>query len=377
MRELVVDADGHVCEPPELWTRGLPASLRERGIRLRWNAETGFDEAWVEDWCITDRGLVGLGNAGTPFVDLGQGRRYADGNPAGFGARERLRVLDEEGIDAAVLYPGLALSLPAIHDPALAVASCRVYNDWIAEFCATDRRRLFGVAALPLQDPRAATEEARRAVTSLGLRGVFCRPNPLNGSLRQLHDDAFDPVWSMLEDLDVPLGFHPAGLWDMPGTSRAMAGLMAPGTHHALILFFDDYLTLANLVYAGVLERHPRLRVAVLECGGGWIAHWMDRLDEFVESYGWQLGHLRMKPSEYVRRQVWVSFDPGEHTMGALTAFLPSERMLWASDFPHSDAKYPGVVAELREHAADMTAAARADLLGASAVRLYALPLGA
>ena len=377
MRELVVDADGHVCEPPELWTRGLPASLRERGIRLRWNAETGFDEAWVEDWCITDRGLVGLGNAGTPFVDLGQGRRYADGNPAGFGARERLRVLDQEGIDAAVLYPGLALSLPAIHDAALAVASCRVYNDWIAEFCATDRRRLFGVAALPLQDPRAAAEEARRAVGSLGLRGVFCRPNPLNGSLRQLHDDAFDPVWSTLEDLDVPLGFHPAGLWDMPGTSRAMAGLMAPGTHHALILFFDDYLTLANLVYAGVLERHPRLRVAVLECGGGWIAHWMDRLDEFVESYGWQLGHLRTKPSEYVRRQVWVSFDPGEHTMGALTPFLPSERMLWASDFPHSDAKYPGVVAELREHAADMTAAARADLLGASAVRLYALPLGA
>ena len=156
MRELVVDADGHVCEPPDLWTRALPASLRERGIRLRWNAETGFDEAWVEDWCITDRGLVGLGNAGTPFVELGRGRRYTDGNPAGFGARERLRVLDEEGIDAAVLYPGLALSLPAINDPALAVASCRVYNDWIAEFCATDRRRLFGVAALPLQDPRRA-----------------------------------------------------------------------------------------------------------------------------------------------------------------------------------------------------------------------------
>jgi len=377
MRELVVDADGHVCEPPDLWTRARPASLRERGIRLRWNAETGFDEAWVEDWCITDRGLVGLGNAGTPFVDLGRGRRYADGNPAGFGADERLRILDEEGIDAAVLYPGLALSLPAIHDPALAVASCRIYNDWIAEFCAADRRRLFGVAALPLQDPRAAAEEARRAVGSLGLRGVFCRPNPLNDSLRQLHDDVFDPVWSALEELDVPLAFHPAGLWDMPGTSRAMAGLMAPGTHHALILFFDDYLTLANLVYAGVLERHPRLRVAVLECGGGWIAHWMDRLDEFVESYGWQLGHLRMKPSDYVRRQVWVSFDPGEHTMGALTPFLPSGRMLWASDFPHSDAKYPGVVAELREHAADMTAPARADLLGASAVHLYALPLAA
>ena len=96
----------------------------------------------------------------------------------------------------------------------------------------------------------------------------------------------------------------------MPGTSRAMAHLMAPGTHHPLILFFDDYMTLANLVYSGVLERHPRLRLAILECGGGWIAHWMDRLDEFVESYGWQLGRLRLKPSEYFRRQCVVSFDP-------------------------------------------------------------------
>jgi hypothetical protein len=159
MRELVVDADGHVCEPPDLWTRHLPAALRERGIRLRWNEETGFDEAWVEDWCITDRGLVGLGNAGTPFVELGRGRRYADGNPAGFSARERLDVLDAEGIDAAVLYPGLGLSVPAIHDPALAVASCRVYNDWIG-VRAADRRRL-RVAAPRLTSEAAAGDAAR------------------------------------------------------------------------------------------------------------------------------------------------------------------------------------------------------------------------
>ena len=368
--DLVVDADGHVCEPPDLWTKRLPPELRERGIRLRWNAETGYDEAWVEDWCITDRGLVGLGNAGTSFADLGRGRRYADGNPGGFDPRQRLGVLDAEGIDLAVLYPGLGLSLSAIHDPALAVASCRVYNDWIAEFCAADRRRLVGVAALPLQDAEGATREARRAVSELGLRGVFVRPNPLPDG-RLLHDPAFDPVWSALEELDVPLTFHPAGLWDMPGTSRAMHQFMAPGTHHAVILFFDSYMTLANLVYAGVLERHPGLRVAVLECGGGWIAHWMDRLDEFTESYDWQVRHLSLKPSEYFQRQGFVSFDPGEHTMGVHTRITGPQNMIWASDFPHSDAKYPGVVDELREHTADMPPAARAGLFGENALRLY------
>lgn len=370
-QEIVVDADGHVCEPPDLWERRLPPNFRARAMRLRWNEQTGFDEQWVEDWCITDRGLVGLGNAGTSFKDLGRGRRYVEGNPAGFHGTARLQVLDAEGIDAAILYGGLALSLPAIHDPELALWHCRVYNDWIAEFCATDPKRLIGVAALPLQDPRGAIEEAKRAVNELGLRGVFLRPNPLNPDGRPLHDPAHDGVWETLEALGVPLTFHPAGLWDMNGTSRAMHMLMAPGTHHALILLFDQYMTLANLVYAGVLERHPGLKVAVLECGGGWIAHWMDRLDEFTESYDWQVSHLRLKPSEYFLRQGFISFDPGEKTMGALTRFIGTDTMIWASDFPHSDAKYPGVVDELCAHTADMPAAARASLFGGNAMRLY------
>jgi predicted TIM-barrel fold metal-dependent hydrolase len=370
-REIVIDADGHVCEPADLWTTRLPARLRERGIRLRWNDETGFDEAYVEDRLITDRGLVGLGNAGTSFADLGQGTHYESISPAGFDPRARLQVLDAEGIDAAVLYPGLGLSLGAIEDPELASASCAVYNDWISEYCAADRARLIGVAALPLQDPAAAAAEARRAVGRLGLRAAFARPNPPGGV--PLHDARFTPVWSALEELGIPLAFHPAGLWDMPGTSQAMAHLMAPGTHHPLILFFDDYMTLANLVYAGVLERHPALRVAVLECGGGWIAHWMDRLDEFTKSYAWQLGHLSLKPSEYVLRQVFVSFDPGERTAGALTQFIGTDNMVWASDFPHSDATYPGVVDELREHTRDAGAEARAKLFGLNALRLYGI----
>jgi predicted TIM-barrel fold metal-dependent hydrolase len=368
---IVVDGDGHVCEPSDLWTTRLPPRLREHGIRLRWNADTGFDEAYVEDRLITDRGLVGLGNAGTSFEDLGRGTHYEDISRAGFDPRERLRVLDAEAIDAAVLYPGLGLSLGAIRDPELAVASCRVYNDWLSEFCAADPHRLYGAAALPLQDPAAAAIEARRAVDELGLRAAFARPNPHNG--QPLHDPVYAPVWQALEDLDVPIAFHPAGLWDMPGTSQSMAQLMAAGTHHALILFFDDYMTLANLVYAGVLEHHPRLRVAILECGGGWIAHWMDRLDEFTESYGWQLLGLDMKPSAYFRRQGFVSFDPGEHTMGTLAPLIGAHTMIWASDFPHSDARYPGVVEELREHTGDMTPDDRVGLLGANALRLYGI----
>ncbi|HEV2310042.1 MAG TPA: hypothetical protein VGU73_05930, partial [Acidimicrobiia bacterium] len=78
MREYIVDADGHVCEPPDLWTKGLPDHLKDRGIRLRWNESTGFDECLVDDQMATDRGLVGLGNAGESFDNFGQGRHYED-----------------------------------------------------------------------------------------------------------------------------------------------------------------------------------------------------------------------------------------------------------------------------------------------------------
>ncbi len=370
-RELVVDADGHVCEPADLWETRLPRHLRERGIRLRWNESTGYDVAHCEDWIITDRGLAGLGNAGANNVELGRGTHYQDLNPAGFDGKARLAVMDAEGIDVAVLYPGLGFSLGAIRDPELGVASCRVYNDWIAEYCSADPKRLVGVAALPLQDPAAAAAEVRRAADELGLRGSFVRPNPHGEHL--LHERRFDPVWEALQAADLPLGFHPAGLFDLPGTSRSMRQYMADGTPHAVILFFDQYMTLSNLVYGGVLERHPALKLLILECGGGWIAHWMDRVDEFLRAYDWQLSHLTLKPSEYFLRQGYISFDPGERTTAAMTQFIGHERMVWASDFPHSDAQYPGVVEELREHSAALPPAARAGLLGLNALRLYGL----
>jgi predicted TIM-barrel fold metal-dependent hydrolase len=370
VREIVVDGDGHVCEPPDLWQKRLPAGLRDRGIRLRWNEATGFDEATCEDWALNVRGLAGLGNAGGNNVELGRGIHYEDLNPAGFDPRARLAVMDEEEIDVAVLYPGLGFSLGAIRDPELAVASCRVYNDWLAEFCATDPRRLVGAAALPLQDPAAAAREVERA-SRLGLRGSFVRPNPHGG--RPIHDDAFFPVWEALAAHDMPLGFHPAGRSELDGAARGMGAWMAPGTHHALILLFDCYTTLSNFVYAGVLERIPRLKVLMLESGGGWIAHWLDRMDEFLTAYAWQLGHLSLRPSEYFLRQGYISFDPGERTMGAMARFIGDTRMIWASDFPHSDARYPGVVKELRENTADMPPESRGRLFGINALELYGI----
>jgi uncharacterized protein len=370
--EVVVDADGHVCEPADLWERNLPSHLRDQGIRLRWNESTGYDECLVEDHMATDRGLVGLGNAGESYVDWGKGRHYEDLNPAGFDPHERVKVLDAEGIDLSVMYPGLGLKLGGILDPDLAVWSCRVYNDWIAEWCAAAPDRLRGVGALPMQDPDEAANEAHR-IRDLGLIGTFVRPNAYLD--RPFHHRVYTPVWEALEETQLPLGLHIAGMPDMPGASRQLLHLMAPGTHHALIPVVDQLMTLSNLVYGGVLETHPRLKVAVLESGGGWIAHWMDRLNEFEESYFWAAAPMTLTPEEYFKRQCWISFDPGERTPAPLAPLAGGDRFIWASDFPHNDAKYPGVVDELRESNEHLDPESRAGLFGRNALAMYGITL--
>ena len=370
---VVIDADGHVCEPVDLWERNLPASMRERGPRVRFDDVAGVQQVLVEDHVGIPQGLAGLGNAGMhKNQDFGNALRYPDDlHRGGWDAVERLEVMDAEGIDMAVLYGGLSQSLGGFSDVELAIACHQVWNDWMADWCSASPGRLIGTAVLPLHDPHAAAREVERA-HAMGLVAGVIRPNPVLGS--PLWSPRFDPMYEALAGVGMPLGLHGAGLFDIDGVSKRMIDIMGPGTQHALILFMDQYMTLAGLVYGGVLERHPDLRVLVLECGGGWIAHWMDRFDEFLEAYDWALpAKLSLAPSDYFRRQCVISFDPGERTMGAMADLAGEDNLIWASDFPHSDAKYPGVVDELIERLENVTPPRQGKILGLNAARAYGI----
>ncbi|HSP98559.1 MAG TPA: hypothetical protein VL049_15155, partial [Candidatus Dormibacteraeota bacterium] len=151
-----IDADGHVIEPADLWQRELPASQRGRGFQVIWNPDTRQEEVHLEGAPLLPFGIVGVGMAGRPFDDIGKGVRYGELMPGGSDPRRRLVDMDEEGIDIAVLYPSIGLFLEAIQDAALAEASCRVYNDWLADYCRAAPGRLTGIAAIPMQDVAAA-----------------------------------------------------------------------------------------------------------------------------------------------------------------------------------------------------------------------------
>ena len=162
--EMVVDADGHVLEPMELWDRHLPAGGRRfkpRVVRNDW----GLDTVYVGDQEIVTAPLGLLGTPGSRMDETDPAKKipWEQAQRGGFDPVARLRDMDVEGIDVAVLYPSIGLNFWAIEDPAAAVALARAYNDWLAEYCAADPRRLAGAAMLPFQDPAGAAAELRRA----------------------------------------------------------------------------------------------------------------------------------------------------------------------------------------------------------------------
>jgi predicted TIM-barrel fold metal-dependent hydrolase len=369
----VVDADGHILEPRDLWTRNVPARFRDGTLSVVWNPALRLDQTLLAGQ-VVQRASVNNGMARQSPARRADpsGWRWEEQTPAGLDPKARVAELDREGIDAAALYPSLGLLLGGIAEPEHAVAACRIYNDWLAEFCRAAPERLIGVAALPMQAPEASAIEARRAVEEAGMRGVFVRPNPYNG--RPLHDRAFDPLWEALQGLGVPVGLHPSGTVEVTSAAQTYKPLWGPELLYAgkpMHFLIDDLMALSMLMGTGVLERFPRLKVVVLEAGGGWLPHWADKMDHWFDVVHYQVKHLSLKPSEYLRRQVWTSFDPDERTLPAVIELLGPDRLVWASDFPHMDVMAPSVTEELYEHIAGLDGAARAKVLGANARELY------
>ena len=361
----IVDADGHVVEPPAAWA-GLADAHRPRIHR----DASGYEHVVVGDTEILAVPLGNLARPGSTFDDPATFRPLADAHPGGADPRSRLADMDAEGIDQAVLYPSIGLYAWAIPEPPAAVALARAYNDWLAGYCAASPQRLFGAALLPLQDPVAAAAELRRAVDQLGCRAGFVRPNPCLG--RSLCDPAYEPVWTAAEELGVPIGIHEGSSVIVPtlGADRPFNPLILHAVSHS----FEMMLACAQLITFGVLERHPGLHCIFLESSGGWAPFWLERLDEQAESFGGFCPDLKLTPSEYFARQCAISFEVDEQTLPALAPFVGERRIVWGSDYPHHDATFPGAVDAIRHTVAPCATATQLRVLGLNARQLYRLP---
>jgi len=397
-RHQFVDADGHVVEhPTRLWELA-PRKYKDQVFRI----ETRSDGSELQHWL----GQTSSTSAGAGVAGMSREQREAAFRgelpfskmvPGAYEPKPRLEAMDLDRIDQSVLYPTLLLGLASVPDVELATAMARGYNEWILEFCRTEPTRLFAVAAVPQQDLAACVREIHWAKEQ-GFVGVFLRPNPsVDG--RYFNDPVYEPLWNALEDTGLPLGLHPYLAEDLPGSCRALGLAKQARTTAALlgdradnlgnltqfgsVIYtqaianpFDMMLSMTFLLMGGVCERHPKLKLLFLEANGGWVVPWLERLDHHAEIFRWDVPDLKLKPSDYFRRQGWISFDTDEHALRftANDPLVGADRIIWASDFPHPDAKYPGTVKELIENTEGLSEAQKLRIHGENARELYGLP---
>src|ERR1700716_710276 len=197
----VIDADGHVLEPVNLWDHYIDPAFRDRRPQ-RFVDSDGKDRLKIDGMAFGGKKGIGARDG----VGCDDPLAYEEGRPGGFDPHKRIPDMDLDGIDAAFLYPSLCLGFGGIQDPQTAAAIYRAYNRWLADYCKPYPDRLFGVAMLPLQSIDAAIAEMRFAKKELGFRAAFIRPNPYNG--KQLHHPDYEPFWAAAADLDMAIGLH-------------------------------------------------------------------------------------------------------------------------------------------------------------------------
>jgi predicted TIM-barrel fold metal-dependent hydrolase len=289
----------------------------------------------------------------------------------GWDAPSYLRAMDAQGIDAVVLYPSIGLFVPFQADITAqqSAAACAGYAEWIAAYCDTKPGRLAAVGIAPVADPALAVTEAERA-DRLGLVGLLVRPNHLYGA--NLGDRRFDPLYEEMAGRGLVLAVHEGLGVDGPTTGADRFNSFA--ARHLCSHPMEQMTALASLILDGALDRHPHLRVAFLESGTGWLPYWLDRLDDHISwMSATETAQLSLTGSEYFARQCAISTDPEDRLAAATAARVGADHLLWASDFPHPDAAFPGAVDEFIDHNPGLDAEALGAVLWDSPASFYRL----
>lgn len=348
----IIDIDGHVREADDLWERYLEPGFRDRAPKIERvpNGQLLFRLEGDRFHRRPDE---------SPFRTTGGVTPVNPDRALATDPRDRLRAMDEDGIDCGMLFPSAGLYLPSVADADFGAALCRAYNNWLSDYRSADTRRLMGVGVVPPQDIDCCVRETKRVVRELGCKGVFVRPNPVKG--RTLDDAYYDPFYRLLEELNVPLMVHEGSGAYLPtaGADRFSGEWFFT---HTISHPVEQMLASLSLIAKGTLEKFPALKVIFLEAGATWLPYWLWRMDEHYEKLPFQVPWLKMKPSEYFKRQCYVSCEVDETDLGTAVATLGEDRVLFASDYPHWDATFPGVTQTLQNRA-DLSDSAKTKIL--------------
>ncbi len=364
----LISSDSHIIEPPDLWEQRMDRAFLDRAPRLVQEAEA---DQWYADG--VPFGNIGINQqAGVRFTTPDQltvEGRMATVPRGGIDPHAHVLDMDADTVAGGVLYPSQGLTVYRVPDSLLLSAIFRAYNDWLADFCQPYPHRLKGIAMLNVDRIEDAVGELHRTAQR-GLAGAMIPIRPLE---HRYDHPMYEPLWAAAQDLAMPLSLH-------VGTRRWQPGmdLHTPSLSRDVVETsnreYDVRQAIAALVFGGVCERYPQLKVGAVEFEVAWAPYFMSRMDDVYTSRAVGVSRQRFKnsalPSDFFRQNMFLSFQ--EDAVGIeLRHHIGVENLLWASDYPHAESTFPQSRAIVDRILRGVPETEQAQIAGANTARLY------
>jgi predicted TIM-barrel fold metal-dependent hydrolase len=332
----LISADSHFVEPPAMWAERMDQRFRDRAPHTVKGLGGREGEFFVCE-NISPMPVAGFFGAGVPSAELPEhNKRGFDAAPKSvWDPAYRLKDQDRDGVQAEVIYTSMGMPLFGLDDADLRSACFRAFNDWAAEYCSHDFKRLVPLGMITLEDIRGAVTELQR-IAKKGMKGAMIWAEPPDEHPYS-HPD-YDPFWAAAQDLNMPLSLHILTARKGTGADQRAGRdflLSLANLHHQI------ERSLSVLVYGGVFEKFPGLRIVSAENDVGWMAYFMYRLDTVQNRLG-AVGGMKLpkRASDYIKRQVFATFIADPVFVDSLERYGP-DNIMWSSDYPHTAATFP------------------------------------
>lgn len=351
----LISADSHVNEPPQTWER-VQKEYGDRAPRIvkdppgvpkgTWLLTEGLAPIGCSHFSI---GLVADKPDGISQFDMDKFAKTLDFNatyryedyPGGWDPAGRLKDQDRDGVDAEILFASPSRFFYGLTDAAFQRAILHSYNAWLHEFCSYNPKRLYGLPLLSILEVEKTVEDVYK-YAKLGFKGAQI-PTGIKGG--GYYEPQYEPIWAAAEDTGLVLNVHTSST---QGEQRTHFEGPREEDPRTLPMGFASRQVhaqkfLGHMIFSGVFDRHPKLKVVCAEYDVGWVSHVYQQVDFAygrTSTYDADLDVHQLRPSEYLKRNVFFTYQ--DDRAGVLTTPVYGEdNYLWASDYPHGVTTFP------------------------------------
>lgn len=368
-----ISADSHIVEPANCYSDYIIAKYKDSAPTIKRDA-AGNDVYIIPGMTSTiPLGLVAAaGLSPEELAERRQGCTFDQLHKSGYDAKFRVADQDRDGVAAEIIYPSVGMALCNHPDFAYKTACFHAYNEWLANYVSNaPEGRLFGLG-------QTACESVEQTIKDLedckkkGFVGIMMPGNPKEADYEH---PMYDPLWERAVELGLPLSFHILTSKNSSVDEVLTARGSKVNGFMNIIRGVQDVLGV--FVLGGVFDRHPKLKFIAAEADAGWLPHYSYRMDHAYKRHGlWLTGSQSLKklPSEYISDNVWLTFQDDWSAFN-VTHLMNPRKLVWANDFPHSDATWPWSQEMLEKHTSHLTAQEKRWIMRENIIDCYNLPV--